>query len=202
MAFMKSQREGQKSWTDAFPVDYLKLSNEELRDSRIMFIDVGGSTGGQCIALRQQHPDLSGDIVLQDMEAVVARADSQELARHNVKPVAHDFYDEQPIKNAKAYYMRNVMHDLPDEKAIIVLQRLCDALASDSMILVDEMVLPDIGAKWQQAQKDIQMMACLAAMERSESQWHRLMSKAGLKIRQICTYDKEMGDSVIIAEKA
>jgi len=202
MAFMKSQREGQKAWTDTFPMVMLELSEPDLNDGRPMFVDVGGSSGQQCIALRQQLPGSKGGIVLQDQEMVIAKVDKEQLAGYGIEAQAHDFFKQQPVKSAKAYYMRNIMHDWPDDKCADILTRLREACADDSMLLIDEMVLPDTGASWKQAQKDIQMMAGLAAMERSESQWRDVLARAGLKIRQVCTYDKEMGDSVIIAVKA
>lgn len=70
------------------------------------------------------------------------------------------------------------------------------------MILIDDMVMPDTGASWKQTQKDIQMMAGLAAMERSKAQWAELAKKAGLKIDSMWTYDEEMGDSIIQATAA
>ncbi|KAK5125543.1 hypothetical protein LTR85_000654 [Meristemomyces frigidus] len=202
VAFMKAQREGQKAWTDSFPIAPLKLSDSELEGGRTLFVDVGGSTGQQCMALRQQYPSLHGGVVLQEQERIIAAVNKEALASYGIDAQAHDFFQEQPVKGAKAYYMRNIMHDWPDGRCIAILQRLRDACADDSMVLIDEMVLPDQGASWKQAQKDIQMMAALAAMERSEAQWKELLAKAGLKIQQVCTYDKEMGDSVIIAVKA
>ena len=74
------------------------------------------------------------------------------------------------------------MHDWPDQKCVEILRNLRDAMADDSMILIDDIVLPDLEASWKQAQKDIQMMAVVAAMERSETQWKELLVEAGLKI--------------------
>jgi len=201
MAFMKSQREGQRNFFDAFPIDQLKLSGSDYSAGRVLFVDVGGATGHQCVALRQKT-GLLGKIALQDQAMMLAKANKEELISHGIDAQAHDFFTEQPVKNAKAYYLRNVMHDWTDESCIKILRRLRDACSDDSMILIDEMVLPDHGASWKQTQKDVQMMACLAAIERSKSQWEQLLGKAGLSIKEISTYDKEMGDAVIIAVKA
>ncbi|KAF2765953.1 hypothetical protein EJ03DRAFT_354390 [Teratosphaeria nubilosa] len=64
------------------------------------------------------------------------------------------------------------MHDWVEAKCVEILQHLRDALAEDSSILIDEMVLPDCGASWNQARADFQM-------ERSEQQWRDLLRKAG-----------------------
>lgn len=197
--FMRSQRASQKPWTSYFPLEMLKLSAEE---DRVLLVDVGGATGGQCLLLRQRHPHLTGKMIVQDQESIISKTDSQELESFGIVSQVHDFFQPQPIGNAKAYYLRNILHDWPDSSCINILFNLRGALAPDSMILIDETVLPDIGASWKQTQKDIQMMAGLAAMERSERQWKELLGKAGLKIQGIHIYDEEMGDGVIIAVKA
>ena len=71
------------------------------------------------------------------------------------------------------------------------------AMSSKSAILIDEIVLPDVGAQWQAAQLDISMMASLAGRERSERDWKRVVEEAGLQIKDIFAYDEELGDGVI-----
>lgn len=56
-----------------------------------------------------------------------------------------------------------------------------------SKIILNELVLPDLKCGIIPAQVDITMMACLAATERSERQWHEVVGWAGLKIEKIWT---------------
>lgn len=93
--------------------------------------------------------------------------------------------------------MRNILHDYPDDKSIIILKNTIAALASDSVILIDEMVVPNSGAHWHATQIDLTMMAGLASMERTKEQWYNLMGKAGLKINKIYTYTTSLQDSII-----
>ena len=72
-------------------------------------------------------------------------------------------------------------------------------MAPDSVLIIDDVVMPSVGATWKQTQKDMQMMACLAAVERSETQWTQLLEAAGLSIRETCIYDPDMRDGVIVA---
>ena len=67
-----------------------------------------------------------------------------------------------------------------------------------SKILINDMVVPDIGAGIVACQLDIVMMAMLSAKERTESQWRTLLDSAGYKILKIWTGD-EMTESVIEA---
>jgi demethylsterigmatocystin 6-O-methyltransferase len=200
LAFMKGQRAEQKHWTDTFPFALLEMPDKDRARSRVLFVDVGGAGGHQCVALRDVMGKDAGVMVLQDQEEVIDRAEQSSLRQLGVEPVAHDFFLEQPVKGAKAYYLRNVLHDWPDEQCKIILTKLKDACEADSMVLMDEMVVPDHGCPWQQAQKDLQMMATHAAMERSKSQWEDIVGAAGLKIDSVITYDDAMGDSVIVAK--
>lgn len=98
---------------------------------------------------------------------------------------------------ATIYYLRNIIHDYPDEKAIVILKNLAAALAKDSAILIDDMVIPDVGAHWHATQLDIALMAGLASVERTREAWYELVEKAGLKINQIYTYTASLRDSII-----
>ena len=56
-----------------------------------------------------------------------------------------------------------------------------------SKILLNELVIPDIGCGIIAAQMDMTMMACAASEERSESQWQNILGSVGLKIEKIWT---------------
>ena len=76
------------------------------------------------------------------------------------------------------------------------------AMDKDSVILLDEMVLPDVGAHWQAVQLDILMMSAVAAVERTRKQWYALLEAAGLKVVKIVTYTALLKDSIIVAVPA
>ena len=65
-----------------------------------------------------------------------------------------------------------------------------------SKIVLNEMVIPDVGCGVVAAQVDITMMACVASEERSERQWHDLLGPVGLKIEKIWT-DVPEAESII-----
>lgn len=105
----------------------------------------------------------------------------------------------QPVRRAKFYYLRTVVHDWDDEKAAAILLRLLPALGPDSVILIDEMALPTTGAHWWSACLDLHMYAVLGALERTTDQWQALLGRCGLKALEIRTYMPAMGHSVIVA---
>lgn len=63
---------------------------------------------------------------------------------------------------------------------------------------MDELVLPDTGAHWQAAHMDLALMATLAAMERTERQWHALFDTAGLKIERLYAYEDSTRMSIMV----
>lgn len=72
-------------------------------------------------------------------------------------------------------------------------------MGEESLLLIDEMVLPDSNAHWRATQLDLTMMIGLASMERTNEQWYRLLDSAELKILQIYLYETTLQDSIIVA---
>lgn len=70
-------------------------------------------------------------------------------------------------------------------------------MGPDSVLLVDEMVLPKKGASLVAMEIDITMLAVIAGMERTETQWTALLDSAGFKIAQTYRYSTAMQDSVL-----
>lgn len=88
------------------------------------------------------------------------------------------------------------MHDWPDEKCEVILKNTIDAMAPDSVILIDDIVTPNKGVNWQVTQLDLTMMVICAAMERTESQWQNLFDSVGLKIVKRFVYTPSMYETV------
>ncbi len=79
-----------------------------------------------------------------------------------------------------------IFHDWPDAQCIEILKNTVSAMEPGySKVLINDMVLPDVGATRYATQSDINMMALLGAMERSEDQWRRLLKLAGLEVVKI-----------------
>ena len=45
--------------------------------------------------------------------------------------------------------MRNTMHDYHDSKCNMILRHTVEAMDENSVILIDDMILPDQGVNWQ-----------------------------------------------------
>ena len=90
------------------------------------------------------------------------------------------------------------MHDYPDDKCMTILGNMREAMAADSVIMIDDMVLPSEGQNHMQCYLDLIMLTALAGMERSRKQWQALIDKAGLTIQRIHAYTPDLQDSVIV----
>ncbi|KAI5463901.1 S-adenosyl-L-methionine-dependent methyltransferase [Mariannaea sp. PMI_226] len=203
--FMRVQREGMATWLDVYP--FLEAATAVATgQQRVLFVDVGGGVGHQAVALRRALPaDVEGRIVVQDQAPLIAQA----LPCKGVEQTAHDFFTPQPVVGARIYYMRSIMHDWDDDDAVRILGHLRDAMVGEgkvepdeeneppSLLLIDDVVLPESATHWHAAQMDVIMMAVLAARERTMAQWEALLPRAGLQIRRVFRYIERSGHSVI-----
>jgi len=187
MEFMPAQREGMPIWLDAFP------EPKGVDPERVLFVDVGGGIGHQGVELKTRYPSLTGRFILQDLPEPL------ESALPGVEPLAHDFFTPQPVncKGAKFYYMRNILHDWPDDRCRTILSHLRDAMGPDSFVLIDEMVLPNESASLSAMQLDMIMMASASSMERTEQQWIDLLDSVGLEIAHTYVYTESLKDSIL-----
>ncbi|PVH95258.1 S-adenosyl-L-methionine-dependent methyltransferase [Periconia macrospinosa] len=194
MQWVHLSRAGLPLWFDVFPFDQVVGHGSD--KNIILFVDIGSALGHQSIALRQRFPDLPGRVIIQDTPQVISAVQPS----HDIEPQVYDFFTPQPVKGARAYYLRNIIHDWPDEQAVAILKNQISAMSEDSVVLIDDMVLPEKGSPWRATQLDMAMMATLAAWERSETQWYALLEKAGLEIVKIWKYTEECDDCIIVAK--
>lgn len=71
-------------------------------------------------------------------------------------------------------------------------------MGPESRIVIDEVVLPDQNVPWVAAYMDLAMMTVMGGIERTRTEYERLLDQAGLKIVDVQKYDPKM-QSVILA---
>ncbi len=76
-----------------------------------------------------------------------------------------------------------------------------EAMDEQGVLLVDDKVLPNVGASMVASALDLGMMMTFAAQERTEGQWGRLMDGVGLRVEGTWTYTEDVGDSVMLVRK-
>ncbi|KAF7554243.1 hypothetical protein G7Z17_g3064 [Cylindrodendrum hubeiense] len=194
--FMAGYAKARPRWVDIYPVEERLGTKTELSTNvGPLLVDVGGGLGHELSAFHASNgSNLPGQLVLQDLPSVIDQAKGSSDLPTSIKAVAHDFFEPQPTeyRGARAYFMRLVLHDWPDAKCAVILSHLRDAMAKGhSKLLINEAVLQDTGAPWQQTSLDWTMMGMLVSRERTESQWGELLAQAGLKISGIWRKDSE-----------
>ncbi|KAL7623125.1 hypothetical protein AAE478_006806 [Parahypoxylon ruwenzoriense] len=191
--FMGAHRTGVRSWldgpeviseiTDAFKK--VTAGKTEGQEKGVSFVDIGGGIGHQCKAFKKRTPHLDGKIILEDLEEVVQDAELED----GIEAAGLDFLKGQPVK------------DWPDQYSQTILGHVRDAMNEHSLLLIDELVLPDRSAHQYETQLDLAMLAMLNAEAKTETGWRQLLAAVGLEVKQIVFYEEETREAVIIAKK-
>ena len=91
-SYMSSRRSGKPSWFDVYPVE--RLTTEVLDHPEAVFlVDVGGNQGHDLVKFYDQHPDVPGRLIVQDLPKVVSRCPGE-----GIQGMGYSFLDPQPIK--------------------------------------------------------------------------------------------------------
>lgn len=173
------RRKGQ-SWFSFFPVEE-KLHVED--PTAPLLVDIGGGKGEDILAFRDSFPHLPGKLILQDLPVVVEGA--QNIVSSGVEVQGYNFFDEQPVKGAKAYYLRTVLHDWPDKQALRILARVRETMVPGSLLLINEVLVPETNRSLSSVVADLTMMTSYAALERTQAQFESLLDNAGFELVNI-----------------
>ncbi|KAI4285844.1 MAG: hypothetical protein L6R35_004568 [Caloplaca aegaea] len=197
MLWMTAQREGRDRWLDFFPFPERVGDGFQGDDSQaVMLVDIGGGIGHEVQAIKQYYPSLPGRFILQDTPETLKKA----LPVPSMETMEYDFFTKQPVAGARAYYLRNVLHDWPLTQCVSILKNVATAMTPGySKVVLNELVIPDHGADIFGAQSDFTMLSVVGSEERSESQWRDMLDQAGLRITKIWTRAQE-AESIIEAE--
>lgn len=184
---MGGYRQGRPSWMDTgfFPVQEKLIDSLEQSKDAVLLVDIGGSFGHDIGEFHRKFPDAPGQLILQDLPVVI---DQVTTLDSKIQRMKYDFFTEQPIKGARAYYMHSVLHDWSDETCLKILERVTAAMKPGySKLLINENVIPNTGAQWEATALDIMMLTLLASRERTLDNWDSLLGRAGLRISHIWT---------------
>ncbi|KAK3173831.1 hypothetical protein OEA41_007163 [Lepraria neglecta] len=109
------------------------------------FVDIGGSHGQVSIELASKFPDLR--CVVQDVRSVIAEAKDM-LPEHldgQITFMEHNFFTEQPVKNADVYFFRWIFHNWSDKYCIKILRSLIPALKKGASVIINEFCVAEPG---------------------------------------------------------
>ncbi|KAI1081062.1 O-methyltransferase [Whalleya microplaca] len=177
-------------WPEVYPTADKVVSGAH--PDRALVVDVGGGKGHDLRKFLARHRDdvPAGSLVLQDLPDILKSAEASVQAdaaeARAIVVQAHDFFTPQPVVGARVYFMHNVLHDWPDPTARLILENIAAAMERGySKLLIHESLVTDVKPLSRVTVSDLTMMACLAAAERTETQWRDLVSSAGLRVVKI-----------------
>ncbi|KAF1958923.1 S-adenosyl-L-methionine-dependent methyltransferase [Byssothecium circinans] len=201
--FMNIVSAGLPPWLDAIRFDEEVGANA--KPDEIIFVDVGGGFGWQCQALRKAYPRLTGRVVLEDRADVIAKGEAAEdtapFEQLGIETVKYDFFTPQPIKGARAYYLRCILHNWDDDNCLKILRQQAAAMTENSVLLVEDYVLGEraSGAHYAAA-FGISMQAVHHSRERSRDDFVRLFELVGLELEEVRVFT-EFGMSLLFVRK-
>ncbi|KAK7947010.1 O-methyltransferase- family 2 [Apiospora aurea] len=185
---MGGYRQGRLPWMAPVfvPVQEVLVKGADPSPEAVFMVDVGGGLGHDLLEFHRYHPTVPGKLIVQDLPQVVGSIVPSEESKA-LTIMAHNFFDEQPIKGARAYYLHSVLHDWPNDRAAEILRRLKAAMRPGySKLLINENVIPRTNAYWETSALDLVMLSLLSAQERTERDWHDLIEgRCGLRIVKI-----------------
>jgi hypothetical protein len=178
-ASMKNSRSiDPTKWFERFPVEEKLATNP----TGVALVDVAGGRGYDIIPLQAAHPELRGRLILQDLPEVIS---TTENIPAGIEAQAHDMFTPQPVKEAKAYFFHNILHDWPDKQVSTILSHTREAMSFDSILLIYEIPLSEEGLGFFHACMDISMMAFFSSLERTEKQYEELLERCGFELVKV-----------------
>lgn len=169
-------------WYEIYPVSEIAHRSPSSVNSALL-VDVGGGQGADALALRRAHPDLSGRIVVQDLPETVASVDQNTI--DGVELQAYDFFTPQAERGARTYLFKWILHNWGDESIKRFLPQTVQAMSDDSVLLVQELVMPATGVDFATSTLDVYQLLYFCGMERNEDQWRTLLNDCGLEVVKI-----------------
>ncbi|KAK7454351.1 hypothetical protein CaCOL14_005526 [Colletotrichum acutatum] len=176
----KASTNKEPPWMDMYPHRNLVDGSDP---SLPLLVDIGGGIGHDLSRFYKAYPNEGSRLYLEDLQSVISDAKNKALLPDTVKQVEYSFFEPQPVKHARAYYMHHIIHDWPDHSALKILEMQKGAMKPGySRLLIHDQVLDDGKSQLNTTAFDIAMMVYLSGKERTEKQWLALLDSAGLRV--------------------
>jgi ubiquinone/menaquinone biosynthesis C-methylase UbiE len=148
-------------------------------------MDVGGGSGELIGAVARKYPDIRGTVFDLPRCAEVANRHFDHLGiSGRATFLAGDFFQSIP-SGADAIILKSVIHDWNDERSGIILRNCRQALPKDGTILLVERLMPESPGVSDEdrahAMSDLNMLRGPGGRERTEKQYHRLLTESGFR---------------------
>lgn len=180
-------------------------------------VDVGGGMGGFCLQLSHIYKNLNlvledrGPVIQQAQTEVWPRENPQALAEGRIKFVQHNFFEENPVKNADVYWMRYIIHDWADDYCVKIFKGIKAAMGPRSRLLVCDQVmntthgdpqLPSAPAPLPanygyftrfSHTRDLCVLSVINGIERKPTEFRDIIKQAGLHLNKFWNIRSQVG---------
>lgn len=159
-------------------------------------VDLGGGNGYVLSEVMEKYPHLQGTLF--DLEHVVARTISPSGLQERCSLQSGDFFCSVP-EGADCYLLKNILHNWGDSYCVKLLSNIREAIGLfGGQLIIYEQIIPEGNDPFIGKLLDINMLLLHeGGMERTRSEYERLLELAGLTIKSIIPTDCSM--SVILA---
>ncbi|KAI0411727.1 sterigmatocystin 8-O-methyltransferase [Xylaria grammica] len=192
--FMGSTIGARQIWVDWYPIEERLIYGSD--PDTALLVDIGGGWGHDILAFHHKYPH-KGKLILQDLPEVLKN--KRDLPP-GVEVIGYDFFFEQPVKGARAYYYHHILHDWPDHKCEEILTNVKNAMRPGySKLCIHEMIVPDTQASTFVTTLDMAMMFLSGGMERTARQWKELLGRVGLEVTKVWAPPEDGADGIVEA---
>jgi predicted transcriptional regulator len=151
-------------------------------------VDIGGGHGSQLMTILKSHPGMKG--ILFDMSAPVSDLENGDIFKKEglagrVSCIAGDFFESIPA-GYDAYFMKSILHDWDDERAIKILSNCRKAVRDDSvMLIVENVVKDDFNSSDLSKVLDINVLALMGGKVRTRDECAEILKAAGFALTRV-----------------
>ncbi|MFN6964830.1 MAG: methyltransferase [Pyrinomonadaceae bacterium] len=147
--------------------------------------DIAGGYGHLLAAVLEANPGARG--ILFDLPSVLAGA-HELLESHGVADrvsiVSGDFVQDVPVV-ADVYLLKHIIHDWYDERDRIILCNIRKHMPANARLLILDAVIPEGNVPHFAKLLDLEMLLVPGGIERTESQFRRLLENSGFRVSRI-----------------
>jgi hypothetical protein len=146
--------------------------------------DVAGGHGFVLTSILEKHKDLKG--ILFDLDHVVVGG-RERIAKTGLtsrcETADGDFFKAVPA--ADSYVMKHIIHDWEDEKALIILRNIHNAMRGNGKVILIEAIVPAGNEPHLSKWIDLEMLALPGGKERTEAEYRELFARSGFKLTNV-----------------
>lgn len=145
-------------------------------------MDVGGGNGEVLVQLLQANPQMRARLF--DLPHVAERANDRLQGMglgDRCQTIGGSFFDPLP-KGSDAILLRHIIHDWPEEDALLILKNCREALDVGGRVLIAEAILEDAESVTLPIRLDLSMMVYYNGAERTLDEYRDLLGRVGLDI--------------------